>query len=250
MADRITITSHPDCESIGVLRLQDSDSKNTFTDPFVDEFMEKLEILKSDKSHKVVLLLGLKDVFCAGASKEALLSIFSGELEVKDLALSEMILNIPVPVIAAMEGAALGGGFVVALCADIVLMNEKRMYGANFTNMGFTPGMGCTRLIQPLLGEFVANEMMYRGRLMKGKAFRGRSLINYILPGDQVVEKAVSIALDIAEKPRKTLETLKYSLSLRKRQLLLEARVHEDFMHKITFAEEEIRSIIEEMYNK
>ena len=249
MAERITITTHPDCESIGVLHMQDRESKNTFTDPFVDELMEKLRFLESDKSYKVILLLGLEDVFCAGASKDALLSIFAGEFEVKDLALSEMILNLPVPVIAAMEGAALGGGFVVALCSDIVLMNEKKMYGLNFTNLGFTPGMGCTRLIQPLVGDFVANEMMFRGRLLKGREFAGRSLVNYILPGDEIMDKALTIALDIAEKPRKTLEILKYSTSLKKRQLLLEARVHEDFMHKISFAQEEVRDIIDKMYN-
>ena len=249
MSELITLETHPDSEHIAVLHLKDKSSKNTFTDDFVDCFMERLEELQKDKNHRAIILRGLPDVFCAGASKEALMSIFEGGLEVKDLALSELLINLPVPVIAAMEGAALGGGFVVAACCDIVIMNEKKMYGVNFTNMGFTPGMGCTRLIQPLVGESIANEMMFRGRLMKGRTFAGRSLINYILPGDQIMDKATSIALDIAEKPRKTLEILKYSLSLKKRKLLMDARVHEDFMHKISFAQEEVQSIINEMYN-
>jgi polyketide biosynthesis enoyl-CoA hydratase PksI len=249
MTELVTIEPHEANEAVGVLRMQDAASKNTFTDAFVDALMEKLRALQSDRTYKVILLVGFPDVFCAGASKDALMSIFTGDVEVKDLVLSELFLNVPVPLIAVMEGAALGGGLVVGLCADIVLMNERRMYGANFTNMGFTPGMGCTGLLQALVGEYVANEMMFRGRLIKGRDLRGRSLVNYILPQDQLHAKALDIALDIADKPRKTLEILKYSLSLKKRQALLEARVHEDFMHKISFQQPEVRDIIDKMYN-
>jgi polyketide biosynthesis enoyl-CoA hydratase PksI len=249
MTKRITIERHPDNEYIGVISMQDRESKNTFTDPFVDDFLELLGELQTDRHFKAFILRGLPDVFCAGAAKEALLSIFEGGLEVKDLALSEMLINLPVPVIAAMEGAALGGGFVVALCCDIVIMNEKKMYGTNFTNMGFSPGMGCTGLLQALVGDFIANEMMFRGRLMKGREYRGRTLINYILPKEEIMDKAVDIALDIVEKPHQTLNIMKYSLGLPKRKLLAEARVHEDLMHKITFSSPEVKNIIEKMYN-
>jgi polyketide biosynthesis enoyl-CoA hydratase PksI len=249
MTEIVTISSHPEHDSIGILRMQDEVSKNTFRDEFVDALMEKLKDLQSNKQFKVILLEGLPDVFCAGASKDALMSIFTGDVEVKDLLLSELFLNVPVPMIAVMEGAALGGGFVVGLCSDIMLMNEKKMYGANFTNMGFTPGMGCTGLLQSLVGEYFANEMMFRGRLFKGREYRGRSLVNYVLPRDEMANKALDIALDIVDKPRKTLEILKYSLSLKKRQALLEARVHEDFMHKISFAQPEVKEIIDKMYN-
>jgi polyketide biosynthesis enoyl-CoA hydratase PksI len=249
MSGIISLEKYHEGEYIGLLHMKDEKSKNTFTDEFVENFVEKLKILQTDRTYKVIILKGLPDVFCAGASKEALTSIRGGDVDVKDLVLSELLLQIPVPVIGVMEGAALGGGFVTGLCCDILLMNEKKMYGANFTNMGFTPGMGCTSLLPPLVGEFIANEMMFRGRLFKGRTFKGRSLINYVLPLDKLWEKATDIALDIEEKPRKTLEILKYSLSLKKRQALLEARVHEDFMHKISFAQPEVAKIIENMYN-
>jgi polyketide biosynthesis enoyl-CoA hydratase PksI len=245
----ITLKPHPENSSIGVLHMRDEKYKNTFTDEFVEVFIERLTFLQSNKDYKVILLKGLDDVFCAGASKDSLLSLFKGSVQVKDLVLSELLLALPVPVIAVMEGAALGGGFVVSLCCDIVLMNERRMYGVNFTNLGFTPGMGCTGLVQSMVGEFIANEMMYRGRLFKGKEFKGKSLVNYILPKDQLMTKAYDIAQDISEKPRKTLEVLKYTISLKRRQLLQEARLNEDMMHQITFAQSEVKEIIEQMYN-
>lgn len=250
MSEIITLDRLPEGEHIGVLHLRDEVSRNTFTDEFVEAFMDQLRAIQGGCEYKVIILKGLPDVFCAGASKEALMSLFGGDVNVKDLELSELLLNVPIPLIAAMEGAALGGGFVVALCCDIVLMNERRMYGANFTNMGFSPGMGCTGLIQSLVGDFIANEMMLRGRLFKGKTFKGRSLVNYVLPEEKVMKKAIDIALDIDEKPKGTIEVLKYSLTSKKKKALIDARVREDFMHKITFAQPEVKSMIEELYNE
>jgi polyketide biosynthesis enoyl-CoA hydratase PksI len=249
MSNAISVEHHERESGLLVLRMQDTVGRNTFTDGFVDELSDALVEVGKDRSCKAVLVTGLPDVFCAGAAKQSLLSLCEGELEVKDLVLSELMLQVPVPTIAAMEGAALGGGLVLALCCDIMLMNEKRMYGANFTNMGFTPGMGCTRLIQALVGEYVANEMLYRGRLFKGREFRDRSLVNYVLRGDQILDKATDIAVDICEKPRRTLEILKYSLNLNKRQMLAEARVHEDFMHRISFAQPEVKEMVSRLYN-
>ncbi len=235
-------------EGIFVLEMLDESSKNRYTDTFTDALIDKLKLIEKNKEIKVLLLKGLPDVFCAGADKSSLMKLSDSDVNVKDLVLSEMVIGLPIPVIAVMEGAALGGGFVLALCCDIILMNERAMYGTNFTDMGFTPGMGCTRLLQGLVGDYVANEMMFGGRLYKGKTFRERGFVNYILPKSELMPKAISIALDIDEKPRKTIEILKYSLTIRKRQLLMEARVNEDFMHKISFANPEVLDIIKERY--
>lgn len=235
-------------EGIKILNMRDSVNKNTFTEDFIIEMLDVLEKLNQDTKLKAVIIKGLSDIFCAGASKTELMKIFKGGVKVKDLVLSEKLLSIPVPVIAAMEGGAVGGGLVVGLCADIVIMAERSMYGGGFTDLGFTPGMGYTRLLQGLTGEYLANEMLYTGRSFKGRHFKERGIANYVLPKDEVLNKALETAKIIAEKPRVTLETLKYSVGLKKRQMLQEARVHEDFMHSITFANPDIKNIIEKQY--
>lgn len=246
MKELIKIIEHS--KEIAVFHMNDNENKNTFHEEFINEMILKLNSLQNNKNYKVVILKGLSDIFCAGAAKSELMKLFKGNLQVKDLVLSELLLNIPVPVIAAMEGGAIGGGLVVGLCADIIIMAEKSMYGGGFTELGFTPGMGFTRLLQGLVGEYLSNEMMYTGKLYKGRYLGEKTAVNYVLPKDQVMDKAVYLAEIIAEKPKGTLETLKYSISLKKRQLLMEARVHEDFMHKITFNQPEVKSIIESMY--
>ena len=110
--------------------------------------------------------------------------------------------------------------------------------------------MGYTRLLQWLVGDFIANEMLFTGKAYKGRVFKERSMVNYVLPKDKVMDKAIQLAEIIAEKPRKTIEIMKYSVSLKKRQLLLEARVHEDFMHKISFNQPEVREIIMSRYSE
>lgn len=236
----VSLVSHPEDPRIGVLRMRDEASRNSFTESFVEGLTDQLSRAAQDQSLHVLVLCGLPDIFCTGAAKETLTSIKAGRLRVKNVGLPELLLQLEVPTIAAMRGAAIGGGLVLGLLCDIVLMSDRRMYGANFTSLGFTPGMGCTTLLQSLVGEYVAAEMMFRGRLFKGRTFRERSLVNHVLPDEQVEVMATEIALDIAEKPRVTLQLLKNALSAQRRQALLKARVQEDLMHRISFAHADI----------
>ncbi len=244
----ISIDNYSD--TIAIFHMKDDESKNTFTEEFIKVMIEKLNLLQIDKKYKVVILRGLPNIFCAGAAKSELMKLFKGEVSVKDLILSELLLQIPVPVISAMEGGAVGGGMVVGLCSDIIIMAERSMYGGGFADLGFSPGMGYTRLLQGLVGDYIANEMIYTGKMYKGRIFKEKTLVNYVLPYEEVFNKAKELAEIISEKPRETLTAMKYSISLKKRQLLLEARVHEDFMHKITFNQKEVKEIIQNRYSE
>lgn len=244
----ITIKEHS--KEIAIFHMHDKAQNNSFHEEFINKMIELLNRLQENKTYKTVILQGLPDIFCAGAAKSELRKLIKGNMDVKDLVLSELLLQIPVPTIAAMEGGCVGGGLVVGLCCDIMIMAERSMYGGGFADLGFSPGMGYTRLLQALVGEFMANEMIYTGKLFKGKVFRERSQVNYVLPKEKVLPKAIQLAEIIAEKPRGTLATMKYSMNLKRRQLLQEARVHEDFMHKITFNQPEVQKIIEERYSE
>jgi polyketide biosynthesis enoyl-CoA hydratase PksI len=148
-----------------------------------------------------------------------------------------------------MEGHAMGGGLVLALCCDIVVASRESRYGAVFMNMGFTPGMGCTTLLQELVGPFIANEMMYTGKRFKGSELEKKSTnINYILPKADVMKKARDIALQISEKNVRSLQLLKYTMSAEKRKLLIQARLQEDMMHEISFKLPETKQKIKDLY--
>ncbi len=240
-----------DKNGIAVVKMNDIERKNVFADDFINELVECIEKLEDNDNIKVLILHGLEDVFSAGAEKKNLIDLCDGKIHVKDLLISEKLVHTPFPVIAAMEGHAVGGGLIMASCCDIVIAAKESRYGAVFISLGFTPGMGCTQLLPELMGPYIANEMMFSGKLYKGRELLDKGTnINYILPKIEVLQKAKDIALLISEKNIKSIYLLKYSLSAKKKKLLIDARVHEDFMHRMSFGFPETRETIEEFYGK
>ena len=179
MTAAVTLTRED--EHVAILTLDDAEHQNTFTEEVVDAFLELLPKISTDPTVRVLLLRGREDVFCAGAPQELLLELADGDLEPADILLSKALLDVRIPVIAALEGHAVGGGLALALCADIVLMARESRYGCSFMNLGFTPGMGTTRLLADAVGEYIAKEMMFGGQMFKGAHFAERSNINYVL---------------------------------------------------------------------
>lgn len=238
-----------DGDGVARIKMLDTEGKNIFSDRLIRGIVTAVDKLESDKQTKVAILEGLPDVFSGGAEKETLVALSEGELRVKDLLISERLVAAEFPVIAAMEGHAMGGGLVMALCCDIVIAARESRYGTVFMNMGFTPGMGCTTLLQGLVGSYIANEMMYTGKRFRGRELAEKSTnINYILPKSEVPAKARDIALQIAEKNLQSVHLLKYALSASKKKALVEARLQEDMMHRISFGYPETKETIERFY--
>lgn len=235
-------------EGIAVLGLQDKESQNTFSESFMAELLEQLHVLATDNSVRVGVVRGLPDVFCAGANEQMLVDLAQGNMVASDIMLPRVVLDLPIPMIAAMEGHAVGGGLAFALCCDMVLMARESRYGCSFMNLGFTPGMATTRLLQFALGPLLANEMLFGGQMHKGSHFEGRSGINYVVPRAEVWGKAMKLARRIAEKPRHALESLKRYQSLPRRQMFEETRTIETMMHQLSFSHPETMARIQENY--
>ncbi len=234
--------------SICHLQLVDAANKNALIPAFVEELILCLQEIKSDDEIKVVLISGLPEIFCSGADIDTLISICKKEIKPTDIILSKMILDLPVPVISAMEGHAIGGGLALGLCADIAILAQESRYGCSFMNMGFTPGMGITRLMEHYMSPAIAQEMQYTGTNYLGKDLIGKTGFNYILPKSQVLEKAMELAETIVEKPRKVLTTLKRYQSLQRRKLFEETYTLESMMHELTFDENETLNNIMQNY--
>jgi polyketide biosynthesis enoyl-CoA hydratase PksI len=143
-----------------------------------------------------------------------------------------------------MEGHAIGGGLALGVCADIVLISRENSYGCTFMNMGFTPGMGTTRMLEHVMGPAIANELMFTGKCFKGAEFVGRSSFNYILPRSEVYPKALDLASRIAEKPRFALTTLKQNIAQSRKFIYERAFEQEAEMHRLTFAQPDIADLI------
>jgi polyketide biosynthesis enoyl-CoA hydratase PksI len=237
-----------DPDGIGVLTLDDEAGRNALSEPLIDALLERLGEALEDERVKVLVLAGGNQVFCAGATRELLLRLAAGEVAPTDIVLSKAILDMPVPVVAAMAGHAVGGGLALGLCADIVVLANESRYGASFMNMGFTPGMGMTVLLGHVMSEAMAHELLYTGEPKRGRELAGGTGINYVVPRDQVLPKAMDLAARIAEKPRPALVALKQALARPRREAFERSRVIEAQMHELTFSAEGIAALIGDNY--
>lgn len=235
-------------DGVAILTFRDPASNNALDSRTVPLLEAALEGLGRNNDVKVIVLEGLPDVFCSGGSQDMLKALAKGEQAPVDLLLPKRLLDTPVPVIAAMAGHAIGGGFAIGVCADIVLIARESRYGCSFMNFGFTPGMGTTRLLEHVLSPALAHELLYTGQHVRGTHFEGKSGFNYILPRAEVVAKAREIASRIGEKPRRSLEMLKRTLSLPKRQCFESTYTVETLMHHLTLQGADVERLIKEEF--
>ena len=233
-------------DGVACLTMRSERTKNAMTPRFVSELLSALRQAALSPGLKVIVLAGLPEVFSSGASPELLRAFGRGELAPTEISLPRALLDLPVPLIAAMEGHAIGGGLALGLCADLCVIARESRYGATFMDFGFTPGMGTTQLLFHVVSPAIAFEMLLTGEPKKGSSFVGASGFNAILPRAEVLPHAIALAERIADKPRLSLEVLKRTLAMRRRRSFEETYTTETLMHHATFGQQEVLLRIEE----
>lgn len=239
-----------DADGCATLRMQDRAGKNAFSQSFVAALVTQLTAIGARSDIKVVVLCGLPDIFSAGGDRSVLLGLAEGRIAPYDLLLTRTLLELPQPSLAAMAGPAVGGGLVFGLACDLVFLARESRYGCNFMDLGFTPGMGTTRLLQAAVGPYLAAEMMMGAQYFRGQELADRGAqVNAIVPRAEVEARALDVAARLCEKPRTALLLLKRSLGLPRRQAFEEARTLESLMHELCFADPATQALIRQNYH-
>lgn len=245
-----TLELSVDADGLALLRMRDAAGKNAFSKTFVAALVAALTELGGRADVKVVVLCGLADVFSAGGDRGVLLGLAEGKIAPYDLLLTRTLLELPQPSIAAMAGAAVGGGLIFGLACDMAFLARESRYGCNFMDLGFTPGMGTTRLLQAAVGPYVAAEMMLGAQYFRGAELAARGAqVNGVLARAEVEARALDVAARLCDKPRAALVLLKRSLGLPRRLAFEEARTVESMMHEICFADPATMATIREHYH-
>jgi enoyl-CoA hydratase/carnithine racemase len=236
----------------GIVSLKISSDESPYFDlGIVQALTSIVEHLSTDQTIHAVIVEGGSRYFSAGASRRTLLSAGVEKLIAGYVSeLPHILLSLPVPTIAAMAGHAVGGGLVFGLWCDIVLLAEESLYGANFMNLGFTPGMGASVVLEETMGGPLARELLFTGRLMKGREIRTTgSMLSYaVVQRAAVRARALAIAKELADVPRGALVQLKQTLSARRLVSLEWAIKSEQAMHAHMFAENSTQKRIAERY--
>jgi enoyl-CoA hydratase/carnithine racemase len=126
------------------------------------------------------------------------------------------VLDVPVPVIGALNGHAVGGGFGLSLVCDIRIAARDAKYGANFARLGLHPGMGISYTLPRLVGLSRASELLFTGRLIDGDEAERIGLVSRSVAAESVMSEALVLARDIALSAPLAVRSMKATM----RQLL------------------------------
>jgi enoyl-CoA hydratase/carnithine racemase len=187
---------------VGVITLDRPDNRNSMTPELLDAFSAASAAARADASIRAVVVTGTGSCFSSGADFKSTLQRDTGEaphersyaMYVPFLSL----LDIEVPVIGALNGHAVGGGFGLALVCDIRIGAIDAKYGANFVKLGLAPGMSISYLLPRLVGMAKANELLLTGRLVDGREAEALGILNRAAPADAVLREAMEMAVAIA----------------------------------------------------
>jgi len=191
-------------DNILVVKISRERALNALNREVIAELQQLFSFYWSDETIKCVIITGAGEkAFVAGADIVELadLDVRSGsELSARGLYLMKTIQNFPKPVIAAINGFALGGGCELAMACDIRLASEKARLGQPEVNLGVIPGYGGTQRLPRLVGRGKAMQLILTGEMINAAEAHRVGLVDEVYPPDQLMDKAMEMAKLIATK--------------------------------------------------
>ena len=189
--------------AVQVLTLDRQEALNAFSPEQVDELIRALGDAAADPGVRAVVLTGAGRAFCAGAdiSRMAEMDVDGARaFAAQGHAMCTAIEDLPVPVIAAINGFALGGGCEVALACDIRLASEAARMSQPEVALGIPPGWGGTQRLPRICGEGFAKRMILTGAMINADEALRAGLVSAVHPADELLDAAVAMGGEIAQK--------------------------------------------------
>ncbi len=219
------------------------------------EFHKAADLISADDEVKAVIITGSGDkAFSAGGDVKAFYELGDSVDNVREyvnnasLALRK-IKDLEVPVVAAINGLAMGGGIELMCVCDFRIASEKAIFGQAEINIGLIPGTGGTIELPYIVGWAKAKEMVMLGRNYSAQEALDMGLVMKIVPPDKVMDEAKALAKELVSKPRTALRLAKHMLNTGINLDLMSARRMEIELFNLAYmtkdAKEGLRSIIE-----
>ncbi len=188
--------------------LNNPDQMNAITLPMVDSLVSVLKHADFDKEIRVIVLTGKGKSFCAGGDIKAMegkTGMFEGESNELRLRYMHGIQQIPrcieeisTPIIALVNGAAIGAGCDLSMMCDLRIGSASSKFGETFTKMGLVPGDGGTFFLQRVVGYSKAMQMFLTAEIFEGKKAQEFGLLNFLFEDSSVIAETEKLATHIS----------------------------------------------------
>lgn len=182
---------------MGLLTLNSPESLNALSSDFLDEI---LAAIKDLPALKVLIITGVGKGFVAGANIKEMSELTPDEAVLfsqKGQAVFQAIEDLPYPVIAAVNGFALGGGCELALACDFIIASEKAKFGQPEVGLGIIPGFGGTQRLARAVGLPRAKQLIYTGEIIRAEEALAMGLVNQLVAPEDLIGRAKEVAAKI-----------------------------------------------------
>ena len=201
-------------DGVAVIQMNNPKAMNALEDELSAELLSAYKDVAADPAVGAVILTGAEKAFCAGGDLKKLNEGFPTAEAGYDYMKSfrEMVttfLNMPKPTIAAVNGFAVGAGFCIAMQADLILASDKAKFGMAFANVGLIPDLAGLYTLPRLVGLQRAKELVFTGRTIGAEEAGAMGIVNRVVPHEQLLDEAQTLARRLADGPRVALRMAK-----------------------------------------
>ena len=187
---------------VALLRINRPEARNALSLETRRELAGRMQALTKDADIRCAVLTGDDKVFSAGADLASMVTASPIELVEREVHLLwEAIADFPKPLIAAVNGFALGGGCELAMHADIIIAGESAKFGQPEIKVGIMPGAGGTVRLTRLIGRTRAMRLLLTGEMISGAEAFAWGLVSEVVPDKLVLSRGLEMAMTIAAMP-------------------------------------------------
>jgi enoyl-CoA hydratase len=201
---------------VAVVKINRPKAMNAINPDVISEINRVLDDIEKDPSVRVLVLTGEGDkAFVAGADigfMSDLSPLEARRWSLQGHKLGFRLEELPIPVIACVNGYALGGGTEMALACDFIYASENAKFGQPEINLGIIPGFGGTQRLSRGVGRGMAKELCMSGVMISAQEAQAAGLVNRVFPQDRLWEETMKTARLIASKGRVSLRAVKHCI--------------------------------------
>lgn len=190
------------------LTLNRPEQLNALSRELVVDLIAQLRRVNADTDVRVLVIRGNGRAFCAGAD---LTEHFNAEdaMDVGRTPLWDLLETLRVPVVAAVQGWAITGGFLLAYCCDVVVASEDALFRDTHASLGLMPTGGESQRMPRRIGTFLARELMLTSRKFPAAEARAAGFVSRVVPRDQLDDAALEVAQQIAANSPESVSAIK-----------------------------------------
>jgi len=199
--NHLLVETRGEKKNIGFIQLNRPKALNALCDGLMDELKQVLDLYEKDPNISCVVLTGSERAFAAGADiKEMLNLTYQQVYKGSFLSGWNRVSDFKKPIIAAVNGFALGGGCELAMMCDIIYAGDKAQFGQPEINIGTIPGSGGTQRLTKVIGKSKTMELVLTGNKMSAQEAQASGLVSKVFPADKLVEESIKLAEKISQQ--------------------------------------------------